>query len=256
MPFTHEAVVKRRDIFDVDPRLVKIDPTWNQRKDFGNMEEMEASIVANGVLEPITVRVVDADMVLVNGERRIRATLSAIKNGHDIKSVPAMLARRGISDTEALILATVKNDGKPFLPSEEAAVYQKLRAWGMDVKDIAARFGRSAPHVYNRLKLVDAAPEVKTAVDTKQIGVTDAKAIITESGGDVQKQKDKLKEPRDKPPKILSRKEIMETLDTMHGLKPANASIIGVKTGLWMVLNNETDYITAMESMKRDGWIK
>jgi len=103
---------------------------------------------------------------------------------------------------------------------------------------------------------VDAAPEIKTAVDTKEIGLVDAKTIIAESGGDVQKQKDKLKEPRTPTPKIMARKEIMKTLENLQALKPANASIIGVKTGLWMVLNNEDDYITAMESMKKDGWIK
>ena len=256
MAVSHDAIVKRRDIFDVDPRRVKIDPTWNVRKDMGDMEEMEASIIANGVLEPITVRIVEVDMILVNGERRLKAALSAISKGHDIKTIPAMVARRGISDIEAMLQAVTKNEGKPFLPSEEATAYQKLRNWGMDVKDIAARVGKSAPHVYNRLKLVDAAPEIKTAVDTKEIGLTDAKTIIAESGGDVQKQKDKLKEPRTPTPKIMARKEIMKTLENLQALKPANASIIGVKTGLWMVLNNEDDYITAMESMKKDGWIK
>jgi len=256
MAVSHEAIVKRRDIFDVDPRRVKIDPTWNVRKDMGDMDVLEASIIANGVLEPITVRIVEVDMILVNGERRLKAALSAISKGHDIKTIPAMVARRGISDIEAMLQAVTKNEGKPFLPSEEATAYQKLRNWGMDVKDIAARVGKSAPHVYNRLKLVDAAPEIKAAVDTKEIGLTDAKTIIAESGGDVQKQKDKLKEPRIQAPKIMSRKSIMETLENIHAIKLTSASVTGIKTGLWMVLNNETDYITAMESMKKDGWIK
>jgi ParB/RepB/Spo0J family partition protein len=264
MAFTHEAVLKRRDIFDVNPNLIKIDPAWNPRKELGNMDELMASIIANGVIEPVTVRNVNGDLFLVDGERRLRSTLAAISAGNDIKTIPATIARRGISDTEAMLLAIAKNDGKPFLPSEEAAAYQRLKVWGVTVKEIAARVGKSEPHVYNRLKLVDAAPDVREAVDTKAIGVTDARNIVMESGGDVQKQKEKLAKAKERKenaaPKCMCRRDVMETLENVTAIKTTNEKTIdllmGVKTGLWMVLNDEDDYQDAMRKMKKDGWLK
>jgi ParB/RepB/Spo0J family partition protein len=264
MSITHEAILKRRDIFDVNPNLIKIETGWNPRKNLGNMDELMASIIANGVIEPITVRNVNGDLFLVDGERRLKATLAAISTGNDIKTIPATIARRGISDTEAMLLAIAKNDGKPFLPSEEAAAYQRLKVWGVTVKEIAQRVGKSEPHVYNRLKLVDAAPEVREAVDTKSIGVTDARKIVMESGGDIEKQKEKLAKSKDRKenaaPKCMCRKDVMETMENVHAINPTNPEtlklLIGVKVGLWMVLNDEDDYHDAMNSMKKDGWIK
>lgn len=264
MAFTHEAIVKRRDIFEVDPRLVKIDKNWNPRSDYGNMEELMNSIIANGVIVPITVRKVMGDLYLVDGERRLRATITAIKGGNEIKSIPAMIARNGISDSEALFTAIASNDGKPLLPSEEAAAYQRLKNWGVTVVDIAKRVGRTEVHIYNRLKLVDAAPEVKVALDKKEIGVTEARNIVMESAGDIEKQKAKLAKTKERQenaaPKCMCRKDVMEVLENVHAIKPTNENVknllLGVKTGLWMVLNDETDYHDAMTAMKKDGWIK
>ena len=264
MAVTHEGILGRSDLFKVDPRTIKIDKNWNPRTDYGDMDELMASIIANGVVVPITVRKVKDDLFLVDGERRLRATLAAIGNGNEIKSIPARIARNGISDTEAMFFAIASNDGKPLLPSEEAAAYQRLRNWGMSVAEIAKRIGRTDVHIYNRLKLVDAAPEVKVAVDTKQIGVTEARNIVTESAGDIEKQKAKLAKTKERQenaaPKCMNRKDVMETLENVHSVKPTNERteqlLLGVKVGLWMVLNDEDDYHDAMSKMKKDGWIK
>jgi len=264
MAVAHESIVGRGDLFKVDPRLIEIDKNWNPRTDYGNMDELTASIIANGVVVPITVRRVMDKMILVDGERRLKATLAAIKAGNDIKSIPARVARNGVSDTEAMFTAIASNDGKPLLPSEEAAAYQKLKNWGVTVVDIAKRVGRTEVHIYNRLKLVDAAPEVKVALDKKEIGVTEARNIVMESAGDIEKQKAKLAKTKERQenaaPKCMCRKDVMEVLENVHAIKPTNENVknllLGVKTGLWMVLNDETDYHDAMTAMKKDGWIK
>jgi hypothetical protein len=58
----------------------------------------------------------------------------------------------------------------------------------------------------------------------------------------------------------MCRKDVMEVLENVHAIKPTNENVknllLEVKTGLWMVLNDETDYHDAMTAMKKDGWIK
>lgn len=199
MSWKHEAVLKRRDIFEVDPHQVRVVDGWNPRTDFSGHDELEASIIENGVIEPITVKVVNEKIELVDGERRLRATLSAISHGREIVSIPASLARKGINDIESLFLALIKNDGKPLAPSEEAEAFRRLTAWGMTQADIAKRIGRSQPYVCDRLALIDAAPEVKQAVDKKTITKKTAKRIIKQSAGSVDKQRKGLQYSKDHP---------------------------------------------------------
>lgn len=252
MPWKHEAVLKRKDVFEIDPRQVEIENGWNPRTDFGGHEDLKRSIIENGVIEPVTVKVVDNRIILIDGERRIRATLAAIGEGHDIKSVPAILARRGISDIEAMIVAVVKNDGKPLTPTEEAEAYRKLISWGLTQSDIAKRIGRSQAHVSQRLQFVDAAPELKTAIDKKQIKQKAARQIIKKSKGDISEQRKGLERSKqgesegngfkpmrsDKIEKLLS--EYRHT-DRGPMNEYAKAFNEGVITGLSMVLYNSPD---------------
>jgi ParB/RepB/Spo0J family partition protein len=199
MPWKHEAVLKRRDVFEVDPQAIEVRDGWNPRKDFGGADELKQSIIENGVRVPLTVKVDGERIVLVDGERRLRAVLAAIAEGAEIVSVPAMLSRRGVSDVEAMIDALVKNDGKPLTATEEAEAFRRLAAWGMSQADIARRVGRSQPYVCGRLMLVDAAPEVKSAIDNKEVNIKAAARIVKRSGGSVEAQREGLKQEKEKP---------------------------------------------------------
>src|SRR5574343_1961341 len=250
MPWKNEAVLKRRDIFEIDPRRIEVAEGWNPRTDFSGEEELTASIVENGVLEPITVKAIGERIVLVDGERRLRATLKAISGGVEIKSVPAILARRGISDIEAMIVAVIKNDGKPLTATEEAEACRRLAAWGMAQKDIARRIGRSQSYVSGRLALVDAAPEVKAALAKKEIKVKAANRIVQKAGGSVERQREELEEvkksngdgfktmPRPKIEKLIAE---YRGVNTERMNEHARAFNEGVVAGLPMVFFNSPE---------------
>ena len=250
MPWKNEAVLKRRDVFEIDPRKIDVQDGWNPRTDFSGEAELKLSIIENGVIEPITVKAIGERVVLVDGERRLRATLLAIKEGHEIASVPAMLSRRGISDIEAMFTAIIKNDGKPLSPVEEADAFRRLAAWGVTQADIAKRIGRSQPYVSGRLVLVDAAPEVRKAVSEKKIKVKAAKQIIKKSGGSVERQRQELHDnPRQTGNgfKPMSAKAIEKLLMEYRGTVTVNMNEYaqafnkGIIAGLSMTLFNSSE---------------
>lgn len=74
---------KRTDIYQIDPRNVDVVAGFNVRRKF-DIEELKEQIKLNGVLNPITViptKLADGTerYRLVDGERRLRATLAAIE---------------------------------------------------------------------------------------------------------------------------------------------------------------------------------
>jgi ParB/RepB/Spo0J family partition protein len=195
MPFKHSSLVSRKDYYFLDPLQIKIRPNWNPRQVFDTQEdeELKLSIIENGVLEPLEVKRTGEDIVLINGERRIRATLKAIDEGHEIKGVPCLVQRHTMSDTEAMFLALNTNTGKRLEPLEEAEAFNRLRNWDIPVQTIAQRMGKSVPFVYRRLLLVDASAELKSEVKDKKINLTVAENIIKESDGSVQDQNRQVK---------------------------------------------------------------
>lgn len=100
-------ITKRTDIYNIDPRNVVVVNNFNVRRDFA-IDELKEQIKAQGVLNPITViPFKDEDgnekYRLVDGERRLRATLAAISEGADIKRVKALFLPRNTKEEDLLI---------------------------------------------------------------------------------------------------------------------------------------------------------
>jgi ParB/RepB/Spo0J family partition protein len=198
MAIKMDGIVGRGDQYRVDPRIIVVQDGWNPRTDFSGQDELKLSIIENGVRQPLRVKKQDNRIILIDGERRLRATLQAIAEGHAIESVPAIFERNGVNDIEAMFTALITNEGKPLDPVEEATAFYRLQNWGVSVGDIARRMGKSESHVRNRLALVDAAPELKAAIQAKQVGTVDAVKIVKESGGNIEAQTKAIPEAKAK----------------------------------------------------------
>jgi len=199
MAIKHEGVVGRTDIYKINPEHIKVVEGWNPRSSFGDEldQELKESIVENGVLVPLRVkRTQDNEFELVDGERRLRAVRLAVEEGAEIAFVPCIVERKAISQTEALFVSLLTNEGKRLAPSEEGEAYQRLVNWGISAEKIAKRVGKSIGTIYNRLKLVDGSEELKNAVDNKDVSIQDAKKIVENSDGDIQKQEEHLEEAK------------------------------------------------------------
>jgi ParB family transcriptional regulator, chromosome partitioning protein len=148
------------------------------------MEELENSVIKNGIIQPILLRPHGKKYMLVCGERRYRASGAV-----GIKEIPAVI--RELSDTETLELQIVENlQRKEVHPMEEAVAFQSL-AETCSTLEIAARIGKSESYVVKRIKLNDLIDDAQEIFFTGHITLTNALIL---SRLDVEVQKEIIKE--------------------------------------------------------------
>ena len=181
------------EIYNVDPRCIKIIDGWNDRIDFSGQEELKAYIKENGLPQPLFVmKNKNNELVLRDGERRTRAVLELIEEGEIIKSVPVEVASKKMNELDIYCRCHALNNGKSYTPIEQANGFKRLIAWGLSRQEIVIKTGASISTVRNRLELSNAVPAVKKAVAKKEISIKAAQVIINKSDGEVAKQTEKL----------------------------------------------------------------
>lgn len=267
-PKLPEGALKRKDMHLIDPAKVNIREGWNPRKDFNTPDDFEFCrfIIDNGPQFPpvIIKRNADGAMDLVDGERRVRASLGAIAAGAQIEGIPAILIDANTNEIEQLSLSITSNAGKPLKPLEEAEACKRLKSWGMDDPAIAKRIGKSLSHVRNRLALAQSSPAVAAAVEQGTITQGEAMAAVKEAAGDIQKQDEKLERIRkptaQKAPKMMSRLVVQKKLEDLVKRGQSNAidfdkldkvSLgLGAMIGLMMTLKNMSE-----DDAKSEVWL-
>ena len=178
------GIIKRTNAYFIDPKVIKRREDWNPRFDFGEMTELAKSIKANGILNPIRVKRDGEGFELIDGDRRLTAVEYLLSEGHTFEDgIPAIIEDRKSGDLENLIKMFEANSGKAFLPLEEAAAYQRMKAAGMTYEEIGARVSRNHVHIVDTMRLLTADEEVLDALKSKRIGATTAKAIAKTSKG-------------------------------------------------------------------------
>lgn len=150
----------KKDLLMVSPMNIMIDKDFNTRTDFGEMEELVASIIENGVLNPIkaySTGLGDGKYVLVDGERRFRAVMIALERGNPIVRIPVIPVRKK-SKEELTFEIITNNEGKPLTPIEKGVTYARLLNYGYAQSEIAKKIGRSVAHVSQMISLVENTP--------------------------------------------------------------------------------------------------
>lgn len=159
------------------PHAAVVPSLTNPRKHFDRefIEGLAASIKDHGLAQPILVRPLPGSRVgetysdrrhdaprptheIVAGEQRWRACELA-----GIRVVPVLI--RDLTDRQVLELQLVENLKRRDLhPMEEAEGYERLReTTGLSADEIAERIGKGRSYVYKTLKLLDLAPDARTA---------------------------------------------------------------------------------------------
>ncbi|MCG5536722.1 ParB/RepB/Spo0J family partition protein [Ectothiorhodospira mobilis] len=141
------------------------------------LEELAASIRAQGVVQPVVVRPVEEGFELVAGERRWRAAQMA-----GLQEIPAVV--RDIPDQAAAAMALIENIQREDLnPLEESSALQRLiREFGMTHQQVAESVGRSRTGVTNLLRLQDLEEGVKTLVEEGGLEMGHARALLGLTG--------------------------------------------------------------------------
>lgn len=184
---------KRTDIYQVDPRNVVVVANFNVRRDF-DIEELKEQIKAKGVLNPITViPFKDENGVekykLVDGERRLRATLAAIEEGAEIARIKAIYLNRATKEEDLLIEQMMRNEGKNFTEYECAIMFLRFKEnFGYTQAEIASKFKKSTAFVSRCLSLMELAPEIQEKLGNNEISVKAVRDIVANVGDDENKQ--------------------------------------------------------------------
>lgn len=174
---------KRTDIYSIDPRNVVVVNNFNVRRDFA-IDELKEQIKLQGVLNPITVvPFKDEDgnekYHLVDGERRLRATLAAISEGADIKRIKALFLPRNTKEEDLLIEQMMRNEGKNFTEYEQALMFQRFKdKFGYTQSEIAGKFGKSVTFIGKCLSLLDLAPEIQEKIEKGEISTGAVRQIV------------------------------------------------------------------------------
>lgn len=138
------------------------------------LRELESSLSATGLLQPITVRTrPNGGYELVAGERRLRA---ATRLGWT--EIPALI--RDFDDQAMLTLALVENLQRANLnPLEEAEGYQRLiDEFGLTQQQVADAVGKDRTTVTNLLRVLALPPAVLQLVEKGQLTTGHARALL------------------------------------------------------------------------------
>lgn len=221
-------VTKRTDIYSVDPRNVVVVENFNVRRDFA-LDELKEQIKAQGVLNPITViPFKDEDgnekYRLVDGERRLRATLAAIEEGADIKRIKALFLPRNTKEEDLLIEQMMRNEGKNFTEYEQAIMFQRFRdKFGYTPSEIAAKFCKSQTFVGRCLSLLELAPEIQEKIENGEISTGAVRQIVSTNKEDEKAQiaavQDAIADAKEKGNKSASVKNIQGDAKSQRDLK-------------------------------------
>lgn len=150
------------------------------RMDPGSLEDLAASIKAQGLIQPISVRpVAGGRYEIIAGERRWRAAQIA-----GLTDVPVLI--RDIPDDAALAMSLIENIQREDLnPLEEAAGIQRLiDEFHMTHQQAADAVGRSRSAATNLLRLLQLAKPAQDMLMAGDIEMGHARALLPLSKGE------------------------------------------------------------------------
>lgn len=158
--------------------LAQIDPNPDQPREVfapRQLEELAASIRQFGVLLPLVGWRAGGRVILVAGERRLRAAGLA-----GLAEVPVRLLAAPPSEAERLELALIENLQRADLdPLEAAAGYQRLiQQHGYTHERVAERVGLDRASVTNLLRLLRLPGEIQAAIREGRISAGHGRALI------------------------------------------------------------------------------
>jgi ParB family chromosome partitioning protein len=143
-----------------------------------SLQDLADSISAQGVVQPIVVRSIDAERYeIIAGERRWRAAQLA-----GLHEIPAVV--RAVEDRAAIAIALIENIQREDLnPLEEARALERLiREFEITHEQAAEAVGRSRAAVSNLLRLLDLEEAVKDMVQQGDLEMGHARALLALRG--------------------------------------------------------------------------
>ncbi|HEU5260734.1 MAG TPA: ParB/RepB/Spo0J family partition protein [Gemmatimonadales bacterium] len=175
---TREEAEREGSLVELPIAEIRPNPYQPRRDvDPAALEELKASILKAGLLQPVVVRASaardDGGYELIAGERRLRACQSL-----GWERIPAV--KREVDDRTVLTLALIENLQRDDLsPVDEARGYERLIAeFSLTQQDVADAVGRDRSTVANALRLLKLPAAVLALLHQGGLSVGHARALL------------------------------------------------------------------------------
>ena len=221
----------------------EIKPNQNQpRKSFNEekLEELAASIIENGLIQPVILRKADKGYEIVACERRWRACRKA-----GLKEIPCII--REFTDEQNMLIAIIENMQREDLnPIEEAeGLNQMIVNFGMTQEQVSKSVGKSRPYITNARRLLKLPSEIREMLLANQLSAGHARAIagISDTEKQIQlaeyaikeglsvREIEKIIKEENAPKKKISRKKAEKSAD-VRKVEDDLKQIMGTKVNL------------------------
>lgn len=166
----------------VENELKKLPVEWlypgkyQPRKDMATdaLDELAASITAQGIIQPIVVRELGAQQYeIIAGERRWRAAQIA-----GLSQVPCIV--KNVADEAVMVMALIENIQREDLNAMEqsTALLRLIEEFSLTHQQVADAVGKSRASVSNLLRLNSLNDDVKTLLEHGDLDMGHGRALL------------------------------------------------------------------------------
>lgn len=156
--------------------LIKPNPQQPRvRFDYNELEGLACSIRANGLLQPINVRVLEnGEFELISGERRLRAARMI-----GMTKIPCIVMNA--SDQQSALFAIIENVQRENLDffEEAVAIERLMTEYGLSQDEISEKLGKAPSTLSNKLRLLRLPDYIRDKISCAGLSERHARALLT-----------------------------------------------------------------------------
>ncbi len=169
------VLLTEREIVNIAVDKIKPNPYQPRRFfDSASLEELSRSIKEFGIIQPISVRLINGNgYELVTGERRLRASKLV-----GLETIPAIVIN--INDQESAVIAIIENLQRQNLNFiEEAEGFQNLmHDYSFTQEQLAEKLGKSQSSIANKIRLLKLPKTVQKKLLENELTERHARALL------------------------------------------------------------------------------
>ena len=145
------------------------------------LNDLSSSIKENGIIQPLIVSQVENQLILVAGERRLRAASMA-----GLEEVPVIV--RKITKKEQSVFSIIENIQRDDLNciEEALAYYHLISEFKLTQEEVAKKVGKDRSSVSNHLRILKLPREIIDYLQKSELSFGHAKLLV--ALGDTEKQ--------------------------------------------------------------------
>jgi ParB family chromosome partitioning protein len=147
------------------------------------LEELAQSIRANGIIQPLVVRLVNGHYQLVAGERRLRAAKLA-----GIAMVPVVV--REIPENRLLEITLIENIQREDLnPMEAASAFARMSAeLNLNAEQIGLRTGKDRTTIINLMRLLQLPQDIQQLISDGNLTAGHGRCLLSLPNAELQRE--------------------------------------------------------------------